>query len=162
MSGEERPKKAWYKKWWVWVIVVVVVAAAASRNGSDDSGSTGASSTTPSGSGSESSKPAEVEKPKPIVVTAGEYYRAYERNEVAADNRFKDKLIEISGTVESIEKLFGTVQVTLKAGDIIEQVTCSLSSEVNAASINKGDQVTLVGTGDGKTFFPEVDDCTIK
>ncbi len=160
-SGEERPKKAWYKKWWVWLIVVIVVAAVASRNKSGESGNVERGSTATSGSGQVATEPAKAESPKPIAITASEYYKEYEGNEVAADEKFKDKLIAITGTVEKVEKILGTVQVSLKAGDFVEEVTCSLSDDVNAAAITKGQRITFIGTGDGKTFFPKVDDCTI-
>lgn len=153
MSADISTKKPFYKKWWVWLIVGVVVIGIASQSGKKDSASgdaTAQSSTSSSGSDA-SEKPKEASS---IKVSAKEYYEAYDGNEVAADGKYKDKLIEITGEVESVEKTLGTVYVALKGADMFGQVRCALEDESGASSISKGSVVTLVGTGDGKMASP--------
>ncbi|MBK6290135.1 MAG: hypothetical protein IPF59_00050 [Ignavibacteria bacterium] len=161
MGADISTKKPFYKKWWVWLIVGVVVIGIASQSGKKDSatGEATAQISTSGSSSTASEKPREVAA---IKVSAKEYYEAYDGNEVAADGKFKDKIIEISGEVESVEKTLGTVYVALKGADMFGQVRCALEDESGAASISKGSVVTLVGTGDGKMGFPNVTDCKIK
>ena len=157
----ENVKKPFYKKWWVWLVVGVVVVGIASQSGKKDS-ATGEATAQSSTSGSSSTASEKPKEASTIKVTAQAYYEAYDGNEVAADGKFKDKLIEITGEVESVEKTLGTVYVALKGADMFAQVRCGLEDESGAASISKGSVVTLVGTGDGKLGFPRVTDCKIK
>lgn len=91
-----------------------------------------------------------------------EYYEAYASNEVSADAKYKGKKVSISGVIDGVSKTLGTVSVNLKADEYIKQVRCKLKNESDAASLSKGQEVTLVGLGDGKTIFPEVEECVVK
>src|SRR5690606_32260422 len=57
-------------------------------------------------------------RPSPAaVVTARELFDAYESNEIAAGERYKDRWIQVSGSVDDIGKdLLGDLYVTLDAG----------------------------------------------
>jgi len=69
-------------------------------------------------------------------------------NTVAADEKYKGKTIEVSGTISSIGKdILDTMYVSLKTGDIIGSVQCMLEdSELEkAASLTQGQQITLTG-----------------
>ena len=159
--AEESVKKPIYKKWWFWLIVGVVVIGIATQSGKKSSATDDAASQS-STSGSSSSASEKPKEATTIKVTAKEYYEAYDGNELAADGRYKNKLIEITGEIESVEKTLGTVYVALKGADMFGQVRCGLEDEAGASNLSKGSTVTLIGKGDGKMGFPNVADCRIK
>ena len=95
--------------------------------------------------------------------------RAYDNNEIAADRRYKDRLIVTRGYVTSVDKgPLGGLYLTL--GGTAEQfqspdVRCSLaqSEEAEAAEIDKGSQRTISGRVDGLTLMSVfLRDCEIR
>jgi tetratricopeptide (TPR) repeat protein len=112
----------------------------------------------------------EEEKKSDPDVRASAFYliHDYEENATAADARYKGKLIELSGSVESVQKnTEGGIVVVLagdaRAGDTLHPVQCSLAgtgtdtdkryTEANTkgvATLHKGQTVTLRGKGKGR------------
>jgi len=89
-----------------------------------------------------------------ISITAEELYKDYEDNEVAADQKYKTRVLEVSGTVESIGKdILDEMYVTLKVGEYsIMTIQCYFSGTYkNAlAQLKKGQRIKLKGRCDGK------------
>jgi len=163
--SEERKKPA-YKKWWFWVGAIVVVGIiGAAGGGKKDAGATGMSSEahSPASTGNVPEKTAEVPAEEPVMkVSAADLYSAYESNEVSANEKFRGKRLEITGEVERVDETLGSYYVHLKGAEVIGHVSCKLKDKAEAAALNAGQTVTLVGTGDGKIGFPRVMDCQIK
>ena len=91
----------------------------------------------------------------PIVVTASQLEQAYNDNSVAADQKYKGNLIEVSGVIVDIGTgLFNEPYVMLAGDTMGDNVQCIFdASEDNAiASLVKGQSVTLEGTGDGSSL----------
>src|SRR5262249_35052047 len=75
-----------------------------------------------SSSGGGSSKASE---PAPISVSASTLFSDYDANEVAADEKYKDKILLVNGTVDDIKKdIMDTMYVTLKTSNPILSVQC--------------------------------------
>ena len=100
----------------------------------------------------------------PIKVTAIKLYNDYEANEVAADNMYKGKRLEVTGTVESINKdIADDVYISLTAGEILSNIQCHLSDPGKAAELKKGQRITVTGTGDMMIIgIPQLRDCELK
>ena len=101
-----------------------------------------------------------------VTVSAYEIYQAYEANEVAADLKYKEKVIQVSGVVESIGTDFmDTIYVSLSVGDEYEisSVQCFFadSHKADAASLSKGQRVTIKGLGDGYLMNVLLRGCTL-
>lgn len=78
----------------------------------------------------------------------------YKSNEVAADQKFKGKVLEIAGTVNSIGKDIGNdPYITLKSGENFDfrgvQCYFDKSQESQLANISKGQQITIRGMCSG-------------
>lgn len=77
----------------------------------------------------------------------------YNANEVAADNKYKGKMVAVTGVVTQISKdVAGDVFVALSAGDnVFEGVQAYLDSKsgVEAATLSKGQKIGLVCRVDG-------------
>jgi len=93
-----------------------------------------------------------------IKISAAKLYADYEANEVAADLKYKDKLLEVSGVVTDIgisESLRPGTPVIFLAESVdvpfMEGVTIYLSADqkTKVATLSKGDMVTVVCVCEG-------------
>lgn len=140
-------------------------------------GSTANKSTnqTPSNSQPENTsatKAAEPEAAKPqnpeVTVTSAALMKAYKDNEVAADQKYKGKLIEISGTVIKVDNGSFDNEIIVKLNDgeyDFSGPMCYMkpSEYDKVVSYTKGQKVTLIGTGNSATIgSPVLKDCIVK
>jgi len=149
-----KPKKPIYKKWWFWFLAIIVVMVIASAGGENQSGSN---------SGSTSQTDTAKQQEQAIPVTATKLYADYQANEIAADNTYKGKLIEVSGTVDNIGKdILDSPYVSLKTSDLFG-VQCMLddSAIAEASALAKGTKVTLRGRVSGKLGSVLVRECVL-
>jgi hypothetical protein len=98
-----------------------------------------------------------------VAVDARTLHAAYSANEVAADQQYKGKLLQVSGSIEAIDSGIGDEPVVrLSAGDFDSVHLKGLPSTI-AASLQKGQQITVTCTGDGEVMgSPMLDDCSIQ
>jgi len=102
----------------------------------------------------QASKPEEPIKPA-HTLTADELLAEYQKNEVGADQKYKNKPIQVTGTVAGVKKapLLGYF-VGLGSPQEGEgyDLMCFLdpSAEEDAGKLKVGDKVTLMGRCDGK------------
>lgn len=97
-----------------------------------------------------------------MSVSASELASAYNANEVSADDKYKDKVLVVSGTVDSIGKdLTATAYVTLQASGDFLGVQCMFDDQYKGelAKLHKGQQVRLRGTCKGKALNVLLADC---
>jgi len=92
--------------------------------------------------GTSSSQPA-------IIVTAPELISDYQANEIAADQRYKGRVIQVSGAVESIGKdIVDSMYITLKSGEKYDVVSVQCFFDDSAgprlARLRESDNVTVV------------------
>jgi len=100
-----------------------------------------------------------------ISVEAEELVQAYTANEVAADQRYKGKLLEVSGTVDIIGKdILNTPYITFrpdKTSFTGVQAMFSKGDEDQLAALKKGDQVRVKCRGRGKMMNVLMDSCAL-
>lgn len=100
-------------------------------------------------------------------VTAEELWAAYDKNELAGDQAYKDKTIVVTGVLDSIESGLGdTPYLTLRAGDEYNfntpQAHFDKSETDSLVTLSKGESVTLRCKGDGEIMgSPMLSNCTI-
>ena len=104
----------------------------------------------------------------PIEVSAQDLWDAFEENEIAAEEKYKGKLIKITGIVSDINsKDFLTDDNILLEvdGTYWGCVQCNFNS-ANAkaiANVQKGKKVTIIGTcGDLSTFNVMINHCELQ
>lgn len=99
-----------------------------------------------------------------IEITASELYRAYEANEVSADEQYKGKKMAITGVVGNIGKdILDNPYLSLKV-DYFQSVNCYFSDKNNKiiSQISKGQKVTIIGECAGLTLTDVVvQDCEL-
>jgi hypothetical protein len=125
----------------------------------------GDSNKSPSG-GSSVNTPAPMASPD-LTVDARQLFADYEANEVAADEKYKGKIVDVSGTVNSIGKdLTDTIYVTLSTGEEIEvfnvQLFFSNDYEAQTAKLQKQDFLQARCHCDGKFGNVMLKDCVIE
>ena len=102
-------------------------------------------------------KKAKTPKPtiKALKLTAVELSKEYQKNEIKANNLYKDKNVEIKGEIDSITEsdfLVNTVLIRLK-GYNYNAISCSMKSRKGLEDYNIGDKVTIRGKCDGISVF---------
>jgi hypothetical protein len=154
----QKGKKKWYYRWWAWCLWVVLIfsVVGALTGGSEHTASTGSA---PEAAEAEAAAQA-------IKVTSTELSNAYKANEISADAKYKGKLVEITGTVDNIQKdIMDTAYVTFALGqyEIVHQVQCYFNrkNEGQLADISKGDRLTVRGTVDGGSLNVLVKNCQV-
>lgn len=103
--------------------------------------------------------------PAPVSVTAYDLTAAYKANEIAADERFGNRQLQVAGTVERIEETMGSMQVTLAGNEMIDVLASIAESDrAKVSKLSKGQMVTIVGANDGMTLglYVGLSDCVIK
>ncbi len=79
-------------------------------------------------------------------ISAEQLFAAYDANEVAADNNYKNKQLLIIGTVNEISKDFtDAIIVQLDGGGYIQEVWCYFEDSKAAANLSKGDRIRVIG-----------------
>lgn len=101
--------------------------------------------------------------PEVIEVDARTLYRAYDANEVSADQVYKGKRLAVTGTVESIDKDFmDGIYVQISTGEMFSSVHAQGLPENIAASLSKGQRITVECTGGGLMLgSPMLDECEL-
>ncbi len=140
---EPKAEKKFYKKWWFWALAVIVFIMVVANSG--DSTSTPGQTAT----NQEAQQPAVA-----IKVTAEALRQAYKTNQVSADQQYEDKLVEISGTVDTIGKdVLDEAYITFQPKDpyAFDKVQCMFSSteEGSIANLRKGQSVVVQGKVSG-------------
>ena len=162
---KQKMKKPFYKKWLSMVIVLIVVIGIipiAAGCGTDNTAQTG-SDTAATTTEEETTKAEE----KTISINASDLFDAYDANEVKADEKYKGKLLKISGTIKDIGKeIMDDSYITLKSSNPYEiiSVQCMFSDEAEAkklGDLKKGDKIKILGECDGVTVNVLIKDCKI-
>jgi hypothetical protein len=119
-------------------------------------------------------KPTAEEEIKPVAkLTADELIDEYKKNQIGADQKYKDKPIQVTGKVSRVDKMallgYYVGIGTAREGEF--DLMCFLdkddkAAEEKAGKLKEGDTVTMIGKCDGKaggvgaiylrfSFFPK-------
>jgi hypothetical protein len=102
-----------------------------------------------------------------ITVTADVLIKAYSDNQLRADNTYKGKTLQITGTVSKIDKDWGDeyfLELTTSSGYSWCTIRAFVkASELNKiANLNKGDSVTIIGKcSEGDSNYVDIKDAYI-
>lgn len=128
----------------------------------------GSSSTSSASTSSSVSAPVpEPAKEQAMQVGIGQILSDYKGNEVAADNRYKGRLIQVTGAVGDIKKDFtDNLYVTLGTGAMYELPTVQAffddSMNQQLGNLRKGQKLTVVCRVKGLMMNVLAEDCFIK
>ena len=100
-----------------------------------------------------------------ISISAQQLYSEYKENQIAADQKYDNQILEVSGTVNSIGKdIVDSMYVALNTGDIIGSVQCMLEdSEIDkAVNLVEGQSIVVQGKNSGMLMNVILRNCVIK
>ncbi len=113
----------------------------------------------------ESSAASAPEPVEVITISAKKLFDAFDENEFAAEELYKNKHMEVSGKIESIDTdILGTPYITLAVGQYsFFSVQCFFDrdSKPTLAKLKKGKSIVIRGTCKGWTGNILIDDCQI-
>lgn len=91
----------------------------------------------------------------PIAITATDLWKAYKRNEVAANDKYQEQTLAITGRVDRMDDGSLGLTLYLRGPSVLNSVACSMTddSRPQAAKLTRGQLVTVTGIGDGCTVF---------
>ena len=96
----------------------------------------------------------EVQSKTPsYTLSADQLYREYESNEVAADEKYKGKIVIVSGKIQDIGKdIMDEPYIVIGGEGFLDGVQCSFakSQESSIARLSKGQNVKVKGEVSGK------------
>lgn len=92
---------------------------------------------------------------------------AYQENEIAADTKYENNLLKITGTINNIGKdILDEVYLTIETGEYLYDIQCYFSdaSQIEiVATLKDGDTITLIGRCSGLSLTNViVKDCEIQ
>lgn len=99
-----------------------------------------------------------------VKISAINLFSEYEENEIGADGRYKDKLLEVTGTIGSIGKdILNNSYITLKTNNSICSIQCFIEdSEEEASRLKEGQFAVIEGFNSGKLMNIILKKCKIK
>lgn len=153
-------KMGWGKKalifFGVWIVLAVVVSATKDGEGKK-SGSSVATVTQANAATPEEKKPV-------ITVSASQMAKDYESNEIAADEKYKGKMVQITGVVDGVEKdLMDNPFLSLDSGWSGYYLHCYFEDTKPLVKLKKGQKVTVVGEVKQLSLvFIELKECELK
>lgn len=101
-------------------------------------------------------------------ITAAQLFKEYDANEVAASNKYKGKLIQVTGKISGIDRDLldrnSIVKLSVPGGYGFNDVWCNINRkhDEQVATLKKGQQITIIGKGG--TFVlgqPQLEGCQV-
>ncbi len=104
-----------------------------------------------------------LQKEKPdFILTSIELQKAFEENEAASIEKYVNKIIDVTGTIESVTAVEGNItNVVLKTGSNLSSVICTLSSVSDPSVLVAGNEVTIRGECSGYLMDVLLNNCAI-
>jgi len=87
------------------------------------------------------------------TLSANQLYREYDDNEVAADAKYKGKIVIVSGKIQDIGKdIMDDAYIVIGGEGFLDGVQCTFTKgeQASIARLSKGQQVTVKGEVAGK------------
>lgn len=157
---------------WLWgrpsirfviVMAVILVLLAIMTQPPAPTGSIDAAAATASAPGAAPTPAAPATVEAPIAVTAAELWRAYDANEAAAQAKYGDHVLRVTGVVDKIDLDFlDNPIVDLKTGSEFDQAHAGLASSARtlAKNLSKGQRVMLECQGTSEVMGdPALHEC---
>jgi hypothetical protein len=96
------------------------------------------------------------------TLTADELFSEYKADEVAADNKYKGKVVLVSGPIRQNGKFMRTAYIVIGGHGFLDGVQCMFGESAGVASLSIGSQVTVKGEVGGKKGNVLLRNCTLE
>ncbi len=96
-----------------------------------------------------------------VVISPKELLAIYERDEVAANAKYLDKIIEVKGIVKEIHNISNGGSISLDTGNEMASIICEFESAAAYANVKVGDEVNVKGFCTGKLMDIVLTRCSL-
>ncbi len=96
-----------------------------------------------------------------VTMLADDLYKQYNENETTANQKFLNKVIAVTGTVDEVNTSNNAFVILLKKADDMGGVSCNLFTNTNA-NIQQGKTVTIKGRCTGFLMDVALTDCVVQ
>jgi len=99
------------------------------------------------------------------TLSANQLYNEYNSNEVAADSKYKGKIVIVTGTIQDIGKdIMDDAYIVIGGGGFLDGVQCTFTKgeQSTVARLSKGQQVRVKGEVAGKMGNVLVNKCSLQ
>ncbi|TGN74458.1 hypothetical protein EOW77_0033765 [Bradyrhizobium yuanmingense] len=99
------------------------------------------------------------------TLPADQLYSAYKDNEIAADAKYKGKVVVVSGAVQAIGKdMLGSAYVVIGGKGFLDGAQCTFTKgeESSVAQLSKGQRVSVKGEVSGKMGHVQIGKCSLQ
>lgn len=166
---KEKTKKPVYKRWWFWAISGFLFICFLGALGSDSTqtpDSSSVSSLSTDIAAAEPESPPVVEEPV-ATTTAIKFYNDYTSNNLAAEQKYNDHLVKLTGVIKSIGRdILSKPYIVLMADEYgIYGIQCMVNDGAltRVTEVSIGDTVTMVGrVADNAIGSIILKDCSIE
>ena len=98
-----------------------------------------------------------------LSVNSKTLYKDYSNNEIAADDKYKGKIIQVNGTIRDIgNDIMDDAYVTLIGDEFFGDIQCYFNDKLNVVDLKKGQRITVVGYCDGLFMNVLLKNCILK
>ncbi len=102
-----------------------------------------------------------ADKTTAIFIKAVDLYKDFNSDEAAANAKYLDKIIEVTGAVDHTENANGATLILLSADQMMGGISCKMFDAKNS-TVQKGQQITIKGKCSGFLSDVNLVDCVIK
>lgn len=132
------------------IIIIIVIAAFSSGDKSSTSNS------------SQSSGTAQEKQQTPTEITAQQLADDFDGNQVAAEAKWKDKLVQFSATISNITDTGLSFSSVASKQFSTAQISCRVNDKQQLLSLNNGETVTVKGIIGSQTIgVIDMSDCEV-
>ena len=97
-----------------------------------------------------------------FIVTAADLLKEFEGDESAANARYLNKVIEVSGTVGTVRTGDGNIpSITLETGNPMSSVICTFSPATKSTDFKQGKEITVRGECSGFLMDVLLNNCIV-
>ena len=101
------------------------------------------------------------DKTTAVFIRADNLFRDFSQDETAANAKYLDKIIEVTGTVDHTETANGATLILLNANQLLGGISCKMFDNKNDA-VQKGQAITIKGKCSGFLSDVNLVDCVLK
>ena len=98
-----------------------------------------------------------------VTISASKLYKEYNENEIAADEKYKGKIIEVTGVIRDIgNDIMDNAYITLVGNEYFGDIQCYFNEKSVVSKLSKGKRITVMGSCSGLMINVQVNDCIVR
>ncbi len=98
-----------------------------------------------------------------VTISASKLYKEYNENEIAADEKYKGKIIEVTGVIRDIgNDIMDNAYITLVGNEYFGDIQCYFNEKSVVAKLSKGKRITVIGSCSGLMINVQINNCIVR